>query len=388
MTEQIPFGRPDVGTQEIEAIAEVLRSGVLVHGEITANFEEAFAQQVGIKHAIAVASCTAGLHLALFAQGIQAGHRVAVPAMTHVATAHVVELLGATPVFVDVDPRTGNMNTEHLATHAEKGLDAIIPVHYLGLPCDMDKIGEIAKEARAFVVEDCALALGASYRGESVGGIGDAGSFSFYPVKHMTTIEGGMFTTNDDDLAHAVRKRRSFGYSKDLGARKRPGQYDVDALGFNYRMNEVEAAVGLHQLPKVPRWLEQRKQNFDLLLSRTSHFSDVTVFPDVDGVGVSSHYCFNVVLPPGGRYNRDRVQDSLQGSGVGTSIHYPSAVPLFTYYREKYGYKNGDFPVAEWLGANTISLPVGPHLGEDGGKKIADALESALRREINEHRPS
>ena len=215
----VPFGRPQIDDSEIEAVAAVLRSGMLVHGKVTHDFEHAFAERLGAKHAVAVSSCTAGLHLALFVRNIGPGDRVAVPAMTHVATAHAVELLRATPVFVDVDPATGNMDPGRLAEVAKDGLSAIMPVHYLGLPCDMDPINAVADSCGAFVVEDCALALDADYGDRKAGRLGLCGAFSFYPVKHMTTIEGGMVTTDDDDLAFQLTKRRSFGYNRQVGDR-------------------------------------------------------------------------------------------------------------------------------------------------------------------------
>lgn len=375
---QIPFGRPNIGDEEIAAVTEVLRSGTLVHGAQTHAFEEAFAARVGVQHAIAVSSCTAGLHLALFVRGIGPGHRVVVPAMTHVATAHVVELQGATPVFVDVDPATGNLDVEALKDVVSDGIDAIMPVHYLGLPCDMGAVRSIASDAGAMVIEDCALAVGATYEGRSAGSLGDCGSFSFYPVKHLTSIEGGMVTTDDDELARAIRKRRAFGYNRDLSQRTRPGVYDVDALGFNYRMNEVEAAVGLVQLGKLEGWLEQRARNHAVIAEALAALDGITVFPSEAGAARSSHYCLNLVLPADGSIDRDAVQDGLTARGIGTSIHYPSAVPLFTYYRERYGYRPGQFPVAEWLGNQTISLPVGPHLGDDGARQVALAVVAAV----------
>jgi perosamine synthetase len=377
---QIPFGKPMIGDEEIAAVTAVLRSGMLVHGAQTHAFEQAFAERVGVRHAIAVSSCTAGLHLALFVRGIGPGHRVVVPAMTHVATAHVVELQGATPVFVDVDPRTGNLDVNALAAVADDGIDAILPVHYLGLPCDMDAITAIAERTGAMVIEDCALAVGATYGQRNAGGLGDCGSFSFYPVKHLTSIEGGMVTTDDDGLAEQIRKRRAFGYNRDLSQRTRPGVYDVDALGYNYRMNEVEAAVGVVQLRRVDEWLVQRAQNHAVIAAAVDGFSDITVFPSEYGSARSSHYCFNLVLPEDGSIDRDAVQDALSERGIGTSIHYPSAVPMYAYYREKYGYRSGQFPIAEWLGSQTLSLPVGPHLGTDGATRVAEATVAALEQ--------
>lgn len=379
---QIPFGRPYIGDEEIAAVTDVLRSGTLVHGAQTHAFEAAFAERVGVRHAIAVSSCTAGLHLALFVRGIGPGNRVVVPAMTHVATAHVVELQGATPVFVDVDPATGNLDVEALAAVVDDGVDVIMPVHYLGLPCDMRAIDEIARKTGAMVIEDCALAVGATYDGRAAGALGDCGSFSFYPVKHLTSIEGGMVTTDDDELAASIRKRRAFGYNRDLTQRTRPGIYDVDALGYNYRMNEVEAAVGVVQLGRLEGWLAQRARNHAVIAEALAALEGITVFPTEIGAARSSHYCLNLVLPADGSIDRDTVQDGLTERGIGTSIHYPSAVPMFTYYRERYGYRTGQFPVAEWLGSQTLSLPVGPHLGDGGAEQVAEAALAAVKAAV------
>lgn len=373
----IPFGRPMLDTVEEEAVLAVLRSGMLVHGKTTTDFEAAFADRCGARHAVAVSSCTAGLHLTLFVRGIGPGDRVAVPAMTHVATAHCVELLGAEPVFVDVDPATGNMNPDALEK-VEGALSAIIPVHYLGLPCDMDRILTIAAARNAFVLEDCALSVDATHDGQKTGTIGLAGSFSFYPVKHMTSIEGGMLTTNDDDLAFQVRKRRAFGYNRALGERTRPGLYDVDALGFNYRMSEVEAAVGLSQISKLDGFQADRLRNDAIIRNYLIGMKQVHLFPVAHGKSESSRYCLNIVLPKDGSIPRDHVVDQLKQAGIGTSIHYPGPVPLFTYYKEKYGHAAGSFPVAEWLAEQTISLPVGPHLSADDADYLGQTIRTIL----------
>ena len=183
----IPFGKPQLDTDVFDAVRTVLESGMLVHGTVTPAFEAAFAQRIGSAEAVAVSSCTAGLHLTLFTRNIGPGDRVAVPAMTHVATAHSVELVGAEPVFIDVDPATGNMDPAALEA-GEGPLAVIMPVHYLGLPCDMDRILAVAQKKGAFVLEDCALAVDATWGDQKAGTLGLAGSFSFYPVQHMTSI--------------------------------------------------------------------------------------------------------------------------------------------------------------------------------------------------------
>lgn len=371
---------------EIGAAVAVLSGPILVHGAVTARFEERFAERIGSRRAIAVSSCTAALHLSLLARGIGPGDEVAVPALTHVATAHAAEFCGARPVFVDVEPDTGNMDADALADALSPAASAVIVVHFLGLPCDMDRIAAVARRKSAFVVEDCALALDARYGELKVGALGVAGCFSFYPIKHMTTIEGGMVTTDDDELADAVARRRAFGYDRTVAERARPGVYDVNLLGYNYRMNEVEAAIGLAQLDGLDAHQSARTHNYRTLKRCLDEVEEVTVFEPVKGKAVSSHYCLNAVLPRDASIDRDTVVGELQAAGIGTSVHYPGPLPLMTYYREKYGARRGQFPVAEWLSTQSISLPVGPHLREGDaeriGRAVADAVHKARRRSM------
>jgi dTDP-4-amino-4,6-dideoxygalactose transaminase len=376
----IPFGKPMIDVAEIEAMTRVMSGTQLVHGPVTKAFEEAFAARIGASRAVSVSSCTAGLHLSLFAQGIGPGDEVVVPAMTHVATAHAVEFCGARPVFADVEPDTGNLDAAALEKVIGPKTRAIMPVHYLGLPCDMDRINTVAQRTGAVVVEDCALAVDATYDGRKAGVLGTTGCFSFYPVKHMTTLEGGMVTTNNEALADAIAKRKAFGYDRTLGERKVPGLYDVDALGYNYRMNEGQAAVGLAQLAKLDGFQAARARNYAALKGALADVEEVTVFEARKAKAVSSHYCLNAVLPRDGRLDRNAMIAELNADGIGTSIHYPRPVPLMRYYSERYGYRAGEYPVAEWLAAQTISLPVGPHLAEGDPARIAQAVKSIVRR--------
>jgi dTDP-4-amino-4,6-dideoxygalactose transaminase len=325
-----------------------------------------------------VSSCTAGLHLALHVHGIGPGDEVIVPAVTHVATAHAVEYCRATPVFVDVDPASGNLDLGAFEAAIGPRTKAVMVVHFLGLPPDMARLRAIGRKAGLLVVEDAALALDATYDGVKAGGLGDVASFSFYPTKHMTTSEGGMVTTNDAEIARRVAAMKAFGYDKALGERVRPGIYDVNALGYNYRMSEAHAAIGLAQLDRLDGFQAARAANFDALRDGLAECAEITVFAPGQGKGRSSHYCLNAILPRDGGIARDDVVTPLKAAGIGTSVHYPSAVPLFAYYREKYGYRAGQFPVAEWLAAGTISLPVGPHLEPGDPVRIVAAVKAAL----------
>jgi perosamine synthetase len=375
----IPFGRPMLGQEEADAVAQVLSGPTLVHGPVSKKFEEEFAARAGAEHAVTVSSCTAGLHLSLLVNDIKQGDEVIIPAMTHVATAHSVEFCGAKPIFADVCVDSGNISPDAIRDAVAENTRAIIPVHYLGLPCDMDPINAIAQDQGAFVVEDCALALDATYDGEKAGTLGLTGCFSFYPIKHMTSVEGGMVTTNDARVAAAIAKRKAFGYDRTVGQRVKPGIYDVDELGYNYRMSEVHAAVGLAQLHKLDGFQRARASNFKALNSALLDIDEITLFAPQNGKSTSSHYCLNVVLPQNGQLERTEIVEHLKSNGIGTSVHYPSAVPLLTYYKEKFGYRKGRFPVAEWLADQTISLPVGPHLADGDPQRIANAVKAAIQ---------
>ena len=362
MVRQLPFARPSLGDAEKQAMSEVLSGHILTHGPKCAAFEARFAAYFGVKHAVTTSNCTTALHLALVAHGVGPGDEVIVPAMTHVATAHVVEHCGAKPVFADVDPATGNISPGRVEQAITPRTKAIMVVHYLGLPCDMDAIMSIAAAKQIPVVEDSATALGASYAGKSPGAIGAAGCYSFYPTKHITTLEGGMLVTNSDAVAAKVRNHRAFGYDKGLGERSIPGIYDIVSLGWNYRMSEGHAAVGLAQMDRLPGFLAKRCANADALRSELAKVGEITVFPFTHGKAETAYYCVNATLPTKGGPDRNDLILRLNARGVGTSVHYPLALPLASYYRSRYGATAGDFPVAEWIAQRTISLPCGPHL--------------------------
>jgi perosamine synthetase len=374
----IPFGRPMIGDVERELAAEVLKGTILTHGPRCAEFEEKFAARIGVRHALTVSSCTTGLQLALMALGLKAGDEILVPAQTHVATAHVVEHLGGKPVFVDVERATGNIDPQRAAQVITPRTRAIMPVHYLGLPCDMEALTALAKQHNLSVVEDCALALGADYAGCHPGRLGNVGAFSFYPAKHITTLEGGMVTTDDDQLATQLRHLRAFGYDRGLNERKVPGIYDVVSLGHNFRMSEIQAAVGIGQLGQLEQFLVARRRNTDILLEGVRSIDEISTFPVHHGKARSACYCVNIVLRPDSRIDRNALIFQLNEAGVGTSVHYPIPVPLSGYYRSKYGYRDSDFPVAKWISDRAISLPVGPHLSADDMTFIVDSVKHSI----------
>lgn len=374
----IAFGKPIIGPEEEQAVLAVLRSGTLVHGPKATDFEAAFAAWTKAPNAVSVGSCTAGLHLAYFAKGIGAGDEVIVPAQTHTATAHAVELVGARPVFVDAEKQTGNIAIDQIESKITPRTRAISVVHFLGMPVDMDRVMAIAQKHNLFVVEDCALAIGSRLNGKQMGLFGDLGCFSFYPVKHMTTAEGGMVIANDAALAERIRRQKAFGLDRTVGERKIPGIYDVTMLGFNYRMNELAAALGIEQLKRMNDFLAQRKRNYETLAGALADMPGITLLQSSHDGFESSYYCLSIVLDDALAQKRFEIVKELNARGVGTSVYYPKPVPLLTYYKEKYGYREGDFPVASWISDQSIALPVGQHLTTDDMEYIASMVKEVL----------
>ncbi|MBF95341.1 MAG: cell wall biogenesis protein [Myxococcales bacterium] len=373
----IPFGKPMIGPEEKKAVEEVLAGPILVHGPQSEEFESSFASFTKAPHAVSVSSCTAGMHLIYHALGFGPGDQVIVPCQTHVATAHAVELTGARPVFVDSEIETGNINIRAIKASITSNTKGIAVVHYLGVPVDMDEVNQIAKKYGLFVLEDCALSPGASFRGIHTGLLGDAGCFSFYPVKHLTTAEGGMIILKDKQLADKIRLLKAFGVNRSHGERKIPGEYDVSCLGYNYRMSEVHAAIGVEQMKKLPDFLSRRRKNFEALSESLSALENLRVLPQpVDEKFVSSHYCMGVLLADSLSPQRPAIMEGLKQLGIGTSIYYPHPVPHMSYYEERYG-KMG-CPHAEFISNSIIALPVAPHLTEPDMHRIAESFGQVL----------
>lgn len=378
---KIPFGKPILEVEEKQAVQDVLSGPILVHGPKSELFENAFREFTGAPHAISVSSCTAGMHLIYHALGFGQGDEVIVPSQTHVATAHAVELTGARPVFVDANIQSGNIDADAIEALISPRTKALAVVHYLGVPADMEKISEIAKKHGLFLLEDCALSPGASFDGVHTGLIGDAGCFSFYPVKHLTTAEGGMIILKDQALAEKLRLLKAFGVNRTHGERSVPGEYDVVALGYNYRMSEVHAAIGIEQMKKLPTFLDKRRENFQLLEDALSGLNSFRILPQpIDETRTSSHYCMGLLLQSQLVEKRPEIMDRLKRMGIGTSIYYPHPVPHMSYYRDKY--QVIDCPNAELISNSIIALPVGPHLKVGDMQTIVDGLAKVLS-EIN-----
>jgi dTDP-4-amino-4,6-dideoxygalactose transaminase len=359
-----------IGTEVLDDVRDVIESGWLTLGEKTERFERGFSDAHDTAHGIAVNSCTSALYAALRTLGIGANDTVVVPAMTFSATANVVRLLDADVVLADVNDN-GNLDPDSLSrvltTH---DVDAVMPVHLYGLPCDMEPILDLADEHDAAVVEDCAHAPGATLDGRPVGSFGDAGCFSFYATKNMTTGEGGMVTTNDDTVAEKVRKLRNHHQTKSPDEKVDAWGYDVDGLGFNFRMSEITAALGVNQLEKLPDMNESRR-------AVARRYRDAVA--DIDGlrwVGTDTDdkthvfHLFVVEVEDSYPYTRNELYDRLSEQDILTGVHYPSISKL-TYYRDV----DGEYEHAEALSDRILSLPMFPEMETATQQRVVEALQ-------------
>ncbi len=379
-TREIPFGRPWIEDTDKDAVMEVLNGHILTHGPKCTEFERKFEAIMNGGHAITTSSCMASLHLSSIYFEFGEGDEIIAPAQTHVATVHAIELVGATPVFVDCELETGNIDIDKIEAAITEKTKGITLVHFAGIPVCMDRIMDIANKHNLKVVEDCALAVGARYKEKHVGLWGDVGCYSFYPVKHITTGEGGMLVSKDQQTAEAIANFRAFSVDRTHTQRKVPGVYDVTGVGMNYRMSEMQAALGCTQLDKVSDILEQRKSNFERLKNNLLNLNNLHVLDSNNPDVVNSYYCMVLVLQGDLSGKRTEIIEGLKEMGVGTSVYYPQPVPRMSYYQEKYGYKEGLYTNAETISDNSIALPVGPHLNTDDMDYISDCISNILMK--------
>jgi perosamine synthetase len=342
----IHIAKPMIGQEEKQAVLEVLDSGIIAQGPRVKAFEEAFADMCGVRHAIATTSGTTALHVALLAHGIGEGDEVITSPFTFIASANSVLFTGARPVFVDIDPVTYNLDPSLIEKAITPRTRAILPVHLFGLSCDMDPILKIAEKHGLKVIEDACQSHGAEYKARRVGSFG-TGTFSLYPTKNMTSAEGGMITTNDEDLAEKCRVIRQHGMRR---------RYYHDELGFNFRMTDVHAAIGLAQLLKLEKFNQARRQNA-AYLSQCLEGVQVPFVPE----GSQHVYHQYTLRVPEGR--RDSLRTHLQEKGVGSEVYYPVPVHKQTFYVEELGY-DLSLPVAEQAALEVLSLPVHPALSQ------------------------
>ncbi len=355
----IPYGRQSIDEDDIAAVVEVLRSDWLTTGPKVAEFEQAFADFVGTKEAVAVSSGTAALHAAMYALGIGPGDEVIVPAMTFAATANCVVFQGATPIFVDVDPDTLLINPDQVAARLTSRTKALIAVDYTGHPADYDTLRSIAKQHGIALVADACHSLGASYKNRPVGTLADLSTFSFHPVKHIATGEGGMITTNDPELAGRMRRFRNHGITTDYHQREKQGSwfYEMVDLGYNYRLTDLQCALGLSQLNKLPRFLEKRRRIADRYNDALSHISSIS--PLAVSADVLHAYHLYVIQLNLESLGTDRMTlfRRFRQNGIGVNVHY-IPVYLHPFYRKKFGTGKGLCLAAEAAYEQILSLPI------------------------------
>lgn len=358
---QIPIAQPTTGEEEVEAVTRVLRTGMLAQGSEVAAFGKKFADFCDVRHAIAVNSGTAALHAAVACSDIGPGDQVIVPTFSFFATASCVSICGAEPVFVDVDPTTFNINPECVAEAITQKTRAVIGVHLFGQPFDINPISEICEDHNLALIEDAAQSHGALYHNKRVGGFGKAGCFSFYPTKNMTTGEGGMITTDDDEYAATIRRFINHGQSE---------KYQHMMIGYNYRMTDIGGAIGRAQLQKLPGFNEKRIANATYLNSHI-HLQGVVTPTTLPGTNPVYHqYVIRVTAECA--LNRDELIRYLHDHGIGAAIHYP--IPIHrqpVYLDSKMSFS---CPVAEQLCGEVLSIPVHPNITEPMLETICETI--------------
>jgi dTDP-4-amino-4,6-dideoxygalactose transaminase len=380
----LPFHTPDIGDEEIGAVTETLRSGWLTTGPKVHAFEHAFAGYIGAPHAVAVNSCTAALHLALEAIGLAEGDEVLVPTMTFAATAEVVTYFRARPVLVDCEQDTLNLDPASLERAISPRSRAVIPVHYAGHACDMDRIVPIAQRYRLKVIEDAAHALPARYKGQMAGTLGDLACFSFYATKTLCTGEGGMVTTADAEYAERIRMMSLHGISKDAWKRysaEGSWYYEIVSPGFKYNMTDIAAALGLVQLGKCSRMLESRRRIAEVYNQAFRGMPGVVVPTVRTEVDHAWHlYPIRLVLEQL-RVGRSEFIAMLRERNIGTSVHF---IPLHfhPYYRDRYKYRPKDFPNASDIYERLVSLPIYPGMTEHDIHDVVSAIDDIITHNL------
>ena len=375
----VPFAPPAIGPDEIAEVLATLESGWLSTGPRVAAFEQAFAQYTGAAHAVALNSCTAGLHLSLLASGVGPGDEVITSPLTFCATANVIVHVGATPVFADVDPRTGNLDPVALVSRLSPRTRAVMPVHYGGRPADVQAIRAVAERHGLVTIEDAAHCVEGIAAGRRIGTTAEFTCFSFYATKNLTTGEGGMVTTASAEAAERIRVTALHGMSRAAWSRHqstRPTRYDVVTAGFKYNMTDIQAAIGLHQLAALERHWERRAA---ITRRYDEAFADLPIsrFAPVPPGTRHAHHLYTVLIDRSGGLSRDAVADRLAEAGVSTSVHF-DALHLHTFYRERFKTRRGQFPAAEAIADTVLSLPLSPALDDAQIDRVIDAFRGVF----------
>ena len=376
----LPYGHQSIGEDDIQSVVDVLRSDWLTTGPKVAEFEEAFAARVGAKYAVSFSSGTAALHGAAFAAGLKPGDEAITTPMTFAATANCVLYQGATPIFADVSSDTLNLDPEKVAAKITLRTRALLPVDYAGHPADLADLQELARRHHLIVIEDASHALGAEYRNRRVGSIADMTVFSFHPVKHLATGEGGMVTTDRADFAETLRRFRNHGISSDARQRQAEGQwhYEMALLGFNYRLTDIASALGLSQLKKLDENLRRRREIAAGYADAFQDLGSITLPAVRSGSRPAWHlYPIRLKIEKLG-VERSHVFRALRAENIGVNVHY-IPVHLHPYYRERFGTRNGEYPVAEKAYESLISLPMFHSMTDQDVGHVVEAVNKILQ---------
>lgn len=376
----IPLCRPWIDEAEIEAVSEVLASKWISTGPKTGEFEQRFAEYIGVKHALAVSSCTAALHLSLIAAGVGEGDEVITTPYTFTATAEAIGYTGAKPVFVDIDPGTLNIDVGRIEEAITLRTKAIIPVHVAGLPCDMDGLLQICRKHNLVLIDDAAHAIPSDYNGHRIGSIGNLSAFSFYANKNLATGEGGMITTNSDLFASAIKRTFYHGMSKDSWARRQERStwyYEVVSQGYKYNMTDIQAAMGLCQLLKIEKQREIRSRYAKIYTSKLRELPNI-VTPQEQAISSHAWHLYIIQLRTLQlKIGRDEFIDAMRKANIECGVHY-IPLNLFPFYQQRYGYQKGDFPHAESAFKRVVSLPMHPGLTEADIHAVIDTIKEIL----------
>lgn len=375
------FGAPTIGEAEIAEVVDSLRTGWLGTGPKVARFEEQIREYTGARHAVAVNSCTAALHLSMLVAGLGAGDEVITTAMTFCSTVNAILHAGATPVLVDCHRDTQLIDPQRIEDAITPRTRAIVPVHIAGRICDMDAIEDIARRHDLVVIEDAAHALEGVYRGRKIGTISRLTCFSFYVTKNITTGEGGMITTHDPAHAARIKTYALHGLSRDAWKRFSDAgyrHYQVQLPGFKYNMMDLQAAIGIHQLTHLDDWLARRGEIWRRYDEAFAGLPVTTPAPD-DHHSVHARHLYTLMIEEARcGISRDQFMLQLHRLGIGTGVHY-IGVHLHPYYRERWGYQPEDFPNATWISERTVSLPLSGSLREDEVERVIDTVRATVQ---------
>jgi dTDP-4-amino-4,6-dideoxygalactose transaminase len=370
---KIEFFRHNIGEAEIDLVVQTLHSTFLTTGPRTAQFEKNFSEYLGNKYTIGLSSCTAGLFLALKALNVGPGHEVITTPMTFIATANAILHTGATPVFVDVEPATGNIDADKIEQAITPKTRAIVPVHLYGHMCDMNRIQDIAKKHRLYVIEDSAHCIEGEREGVRPGHLSEAAVFSFYATKNITSGEGGAICTNDASLYENLLKYRLHGMTKSAIDRysRTYQHWDMELLGYKGNMNDIQASLLLPQLDRIEEILRRKE---DICKRYESAFRELQSvdFPGVLPATKHARHLFTIWVNPN---NRDEILTQLQEAQIGIAVNF-RAIHLLTYYTQTYGFTRGDFPVAERIGDSTISLPMYAKMTDEDVEYVIDRVRT------------